>query len=375
MSQEAESHPHDQSDEEIVVFISHSSRNAAIAAGFVRCLKDCIGFGEQQIRCSSVHGHTIAPGANAETVVRNDLHSCSVVLGLLSSASRKSEWVAMELGAAWILRKSPIFVRLPGSSVRQVPEPFRALQTVGTNEQEIAKLMVQVGKQTSRRADITSDKAKTVIREFVRIARIPRRRRRWMAAIVFLAVVFLAVVAFLLAAGVIRYRRPVPTIVKQFENQSFPPISDGFTVSCDAEDNALRVEVRGISHRLGSFGGCCIEGDASVNIAQYDKLRVELLARHAARQLEVKLEAGPFGKSTPTFLHRGPFDDVGGRDYRIIDYPIEPQTTTIDRVCFAFVDSSGEYKNTIRVKSANLIPRAPAPESKDATGLAGQIAR
>lgn len=83
------------------VFISHSSKDAALALALIDLLKDALGLTANQIRCSSVDGYRLPVGVNTEKQLREEVNAAKVVIGLVTPNSLTAAYVMFELGARW----------------------------------------------------------------------------------------------------------------------------------------------------------------------------------------------------------------------------------------------------------------------------------
>ena len=85
----------------LLVFISHSSKDAELALALVELLKAGLGLFANQIRCSSVDGYRLPVGVNTESQLREEVNDVKVVIGLVTPNSLSSSFVMFELGARW----------------------------------------------------------------------------------------------------------------------------------------------------------------------------------------------------------------------------------------------------------------------------------
>jgi hypothetical protein len=88
-------------EQEILVLISHSSRDAELASALIGLLRSGLGLLASQIRCSSVDGYRLPAGVNTNDQLRKEIKSVKVLIGLLTSNSLSSTYVLFELGARW----------------------------------------------------------------------------------------------------------------------------------------------------------------------------------------------------------------------------------------------------------------------------------
>jgi hypothetical protein len=133
----------------IKVFISHSAKDASLAKAFVDCLEACIEVPDRAIRCTSVPGYKLAPGDVSDSVLRDNLEHCSVVIGLLTDESLSSGYVIMELGAAWGLNKTTCALLAPSVVFGRMPGPLSRLHAIKTDsDHDIASLMEVIAEKT-----------------------------------------------------------------------------------------------------------------------------------------------------------------------------------------------------------------------------------
>lgn len=87
-------------------FVSHSHKDRVIAEAVVTFLKTAVGLEAREVRCTSYLPTGLTTGATVEEDLRRDLKRCNYFIPLITSNSRHSEFVAFEIGAAWVLGKS-----------------------------------------------------------------------------------------------------------------------------------------------------------------------------------------------------------------------------------------------------------------------------
>ena len=113
---------------QVKLFISHSERDERFVAPLAEWLQAGLDLGKDDIRCTSVY--PIKAGRPAPDVLKEDLRSAQVIIGLLSTNSLHSHWAQMEMGAGWVQdRLRPI--RVPGISHGDLPPPHDGLVSPG----------------------------------------------------------------------------------------------------------------------------------------------------------------------------------------------------------------------------------------------------
>jgi hypothetical protein len=94
-------YPGDVQQSRVLVFISHSSKDAEIAVGLIELLKAALGLKDAEIRCTSVDGFRLPSGANTDQVLKFEVRAARTFIGLITPNSMGSAYVLFELGARW----------------------------------------------------------------------------------------------------------------------------------------------------------------------------------------------------------------------------------------------------------------------------------
>lgn len=84
------------------VFVSHATKDAAIAGEIVDLIEQGIGVPEAEIFCSSLPGYGIPTGKTFVTFMKEQMVEPKVVILLLTPAYFESKFCLSELGAAWV---------------------------------------------------------------------------------------------------------------------------------------------------------------------------------------------------------------------------------------------------------------------------------
>ena len=100
----------------IRIFVSHSSEDATLTRALVKLLRSALNLNPEEIRATSVDGSRLPGGADTDEQLLADLRQAEVAVGIISSASLDSLYVAWELGARWGLGKRMIPVMARGVS-------------------------------------------------------------------------------------------------------------------------------------------------------------------------------------------------------------------------------------------------------------------
>jgi len=109
---------------QIKIFISHSSKDKALARRLVRAIRTRVDIQSNEIRCSSVQGYRLPVGAHTASRLKEELTQSVVVIGIITPYSLKSSYVLFELGAAWGLGIATFPLLAKGAKVRDLPGPL-----------------------------------------------------------------------------------------------------------------------------------------------------------------------------------------------------------------------------------------------------------
>jgi hypothetical protein len=144
------------------IFISHSSKDRALAEALIDLLKSALGIPSNQIRCSSVDGHRLPIGVDTQTKLRGEVTAAKVVIGLVTPNSLASSYVMFELGARWgaELFLAPL---LAGVNPGGLSGPLSLLNALSTSEEsQIHQFLDDVSKELGAHLQSTSSYLKHV---------------------------------------------------------------------------------------------------------------------------------------------------------------------------------------------------------------------
>ena len=91
----------EQKHRSLLIFISHSSKDAGVAHSLIELLKAGLNLRDKQIRCTSVDGFKLPAGANTDDVLKAEVRQAQAFIGLITPNSVASAYVLFELGARW----------------------------------------------------------------------------------------------------------------------------------------------------------------------------------------------------------------------------------------------------------------------------------
>lgn len=110
-----------------LVFISHSSKDKAVATALVDLIRSAFNMESDKILCTSVDGYRLRAGSDLDEELRREVLAAETLVGIVSPTSKKSTYVQMELGARWVTRKHMIPVTAGGVSPGDVRGPVGRL--------------------------------------------------------------------------------------------------------------------------------------------------------------------------------------------------------------------------------------------------------
>ena len=133
-------------DSAIKIFISHSSRDVALAKPVIDLLRLALNLSAEEIRCTSVPGYALPGGAQTEQQLRRELLDAPVFLGLVTDAGIASIYVLFELGARWGASKHLIPLLGPGVSAEVLQGPLSNINALSCGSPaDLHTLVNQIG--------------------------------------------------------------------------------------------------------------------------------------------------------------------------------------------------------------------------------------
>lgn len=131
----------------LLIFISHSSKDADLALALIDLLKAGLAIAADQIRCSSVDGYRLPVGVNTEDKLRDEVNAAKVVIGLITPNSLSSYYVMFELGARWGADRflAPL---LAGVKTSELSGPLSLLNALSaSNDAQLHQLLADIARQ------------------------------------------------------------------------------------------------------------------------------------------------------------------------------------------------------------------------------------
>jgi hypothetical protein len=109
------------------IFISHRHKDEALVRALVDCIDMYFNVRKQDIRCTSVRPYRLPVGENSAERLRSEITDAEVVLGILTTDTLQSSYVAFELGSAWGQRVWTCPLLAGGATQAHIPDPIRGL--------------------------------------------------------------------------------------------------------------------------------------------------------------------------------------------------------------------------------------------------------
>lgn len=117
----------------LLIFISHSSRDADVALNLIELLRAALNLKDKQIRCTSVDGFRLPAGANTDDVLKAEVLEAKAFIGLITPNSLSSAYVLFELGARWGGRQHMVPV-LAGVGPEALQGPLKGINSVSADK-------------------------------------------------------------------------------------------------------------------------------------------------------------------------------------------------------------------------------------------------
>ena len=153
------------------LFVSHSSEDVDLATAFTALVDGALTVPTGWLRCTSVHGYKLEPGADAPLVLR--VNDSAVVVGLLTPSSLDSAYVLMELGAAWGFKSWVVPLLAQGVPFKDIPGPIG--QTVhaalAADEGDVVSLLECIEKRCDMPWRTDAARRHILVMDFVSVAR------------------------------------------------------------------------------------------------------------------------------------------------------------------------------------------------------------
>ena len=108
----------------------------------MECIRTYFTVDRQDVRCTSVRPYRLPVGENTADRLRDEITEAEVVLGILTTDTLESSYVAFELGSAWGQRVWTCPFLAHGADQSHIPDPIRGLSPLFlSNERECFQLL------------------------------------------------------------------------------------------------------------------------------------------------------------------------------------------------------------------------------------------
>jgi hypothetical protein len=153
----------------ITIFVSHSGADREIAEALAELLRAAFALPPEEIRCTSTVAYSLPYGADTPELLRTELKSAPVVIGIITRTSVESAWVLFELGARWGHSKYLVPLLARGADASLLPPPIKDANALNCSSEMIIKLVEEVAEQLGHPLPRTTAYGRQ-LRELVRLS-------------------------------------------------------------------------------------------------------------------------------------------------------------------------------------------------------------
>jgi hypothetical protein len=109
------------------IFISHRHKDEPVVSALIDCIEYKFRVSQEDIRCTSVDPYRLRVGEDTPNRLRAEITDAEVVLGVLTTDTLDSTYVAFELGSAWGQNVWTCPLLAGGATPAHIPDPIRGL--------------------------------------------------------------------------------------------------------------------------------------------------------------------------------------------------------------------------------------------------------
>ena len=136
------------SENRIRLFISHSSKDSDLVQLIIELLQSALHLSASNIRCTSIDGYRLPGGADTDKELRQEVHEADAFIGVISSHSINSLYVAFELGARWGINRPLIPLITPGSDPKILSGPLKGINALNAgNRSQLHQLISDLSRE------------------------------------------------------------------------------------------------------------------------------------------------------------------------------------------------------------------------------------
>ena len=130
------------------IFISHSSKDVALAKALIELLRSGMDLSAHDVRCTTAEGHRLRLGSEIDNQLREEIKTATVFIALLTPISADSAYVLFELGARWgaSLKIAPVLACGTAADALKGPLAHLNAITLG-NSGHIYQFLEEVGQE------------------------------------------------------------------------------------------------------------------------------------------------------------------------------------------------------------------------------------
>lgn len=135
----------------IELFISHNSKDVAIAEALIDLFRSALVMPAETIRCTSVNGYRLSAGASTDDQLRQEVHEAKAFIGIVTPNSLKSAYVLFELGARWGARRHLAPLLALGVDPKALGKPLENLNALQASDTgQVQQLVTEVSRVLGR---------------------------------------------------------------------------------------------------------------------------------------------------------------------------------------------------------------------------------
>lgn len=145
------------------IFISHSSRDEGTARLLIDLLHNALqNLNKGDIFCTSVEGHRIPLGKDADDAIRYAIRDADLLLGLITPSALNSTYVLFELGGRWLIDEPMIPLLACGVEPKHLDGPLKRIQALTCSEEPEVRDLIELAAET---LNLTPESASAYDRE------------------------------------------------------------------------------------------------------------------------------------------------------------------------------------------------------------------
>jgi hypothetical protein len=130
------------------LFISHSSKDQALAEKLIKLIKNALRLPANEIRCTTIDGYRLPGGAKTNEQLKREVCDSNAFIVLVSAAAMDSTYVQSEIGARWGSDKHLLPLLAPGVSPDILKGPLSDLNALSCgNRSQLHQLVKELAEK------------------------------------------------------------------------------------------------------------------------------------------------------------------------------------------------------------------------------------